>query len=194
MKLIFCVSFVFMFSCSGHSWRINNGNDCKVGVKMNQYESPSGDYVLKIPHNWKPFYQTTDSSNLVFEVDSELISDYDPINLVLFSVFTYDSKNFSDPQKEFDVSVKTLFKDYPEHEKIESGETDILGFHSFYIHTLEKKEKKPDYVDVFFQLRNDIDSNYCILQLSAPDNGKLAQSMCLLLEIAKSFKIIGKHN
>lgn len=193
MKFISCVSVLFLFSCSVQNWKFEDFKSCDEEVKMKEHISPSGDYVLDIPHNWKPFYQTSDSSNLVFEVDSELISDYDPNNLVLFGVVTYDSKSYSDPKREHDKNIKNLFQDYPNLENIETGETDKLGFHSYYLHTIEKNKGETDYVDIYFQLKNEIDSNYCILQLHAPDDAQINHNMCLLLMIAKSFKIVGKH-
>ena len=150
---------------------------------------------MKIPKNWKAFKQATGPSNVVFEVDAQWEEEYDTMNRVLFSVYKHDvSKNYSNPKREFELSVAYLLKDYPTVKKIDSGETNILDDQAFYLQTFDEKASKQNYTDLYFQLRNHIDSNFYILQLHAPHTNELNENMCVLLEMAKSFEFVRKDD
>lgn len=155
---------------------------------MKNYDSPNKDYSINILDNWKPYYQSTDSSNVVFDIDFEN-SINDTNNIYLLSIVRYNTGIYSDPEKEHERNIYNLTKDKTSIEIIESGKSNLLGFETYYLHTREKAPNKTDNIDLYFQVRNNIDSNYYVLQIRTPENGKEKYNMCLMTEMLKSFKI-----
>ena len=186
LKYVF-VFFIF-YSCTKEITTLDEYSKIPVKFAKERITSPSKDFSIIIPKNWKWKEEKHEDKQVISGID---IGNYDSISKFTKIISIYKCKSLEenkDLETEFQTVLKNSKKNKLIPEVVESGKTKILKYESYFIHAKSDNEKSIEMIS--FIIKSKESGIFYLISASCHNQDNLKTNMGMMIDCIQTFKFL----
>lgn len=180
--------FILFYSCSKDITTLDEYSKIPVKFAKEKIISPSKDFSIIIPKNWKWKEEKYVNEQIILGID---IGNYDSISKFTKIISIYKCKSLEenkDLETEFQTVLKNSKKNKLIPEVVESGKTKILKYESYFIHAKSDNEKSIEMIS--FIIKSKENGIFYLISASCHNQDNLKTSMGMMIDCIQTFQFL----
>jgi hypothetical protein len=187
------IILILLISCSENQDTLEKYANYPVKFAKQKIDYPNNEFSIIIPKNWKWKVENFENENIISGID--ITSETDKKGFInIISIQKINSFGESKTLKsEFEYCLKMFETNWQKSEIIDSGETNILNYKSYYIHSKSNNEKSGIAEIISFIIESRKKGEFYYLAVSASKNYNLRKNMSIMIQSLATFEKLKKE-